>query len=90
MSCAVSEKKVSKVHVISFSKGIWKTLALAHEGLKEVRHNNLTLLRHQYEMFTMEHNASIQFIIAKLQTLLNNLWSLKTTLSNYDINDKVL
>jgi len=40
--CAISKEKVSKVQVISFSKGMWETLVMAHEGLKEVRHNNLT------------------------------------------------
>nr|XP_007133166.1 hypothetical protein PHAVU_011G157200g [Phaseolus vulgaris]ESW05160.1 hypothetical protein PHAVU_011G157200g [Phaseolus vulgaris] len=40
-------------------------------------------------MFRMEENESIQLMIARLQTIINNFKSLGTIISQYDINEKV-
>jgi len=44
----------------------------------------------QYEIFTLKDNESIQSLITKLQTILNNLRSLGIVISQYDINEKIL
>jgi len=57
---------------------------------KEIRRSKLIILRHQYENFTMKENESIQSMIPRLQTLLNNLRSFRTVYCNDDVNDKIL
>jgi len=53
---ALSEEEISHVHIISYVVEMRDTLtlALAHEGSKEYKHNKLSLQRHQCKMFTME------------------------------------
>jgi len=48
------------------------------------------MLKHQYEMFTIEDHESIQSMVSRLQVILNNLRSVGSTVSQYEINDKIL
>ena len=41
-------------------------------------------------MFSMKNNERIQFMIVRLQTILNSLRSLRVTINHYEINHKVL
>lgn len=59
--CTLSKEIISKVHVISLAKEMGNNLALAHEGSNKVRRHKLNLLRHQYEILTMEKNEFVQF-----------------------------
>jgi len=56
---------------------MWDTLALSHQASKGVTRNKLTIFRDRYEFFSIEENKSIQSMIARLQTLLNSLKSLR-------------
>jgi len=55
----LSEEEITKVHTMPSANEIWKTFTLAHRGSKEVKRNKLTLLRRQYEMFSMKNNKTI-------------------------------
>jgi len=88
--CALSEEEMSKVHVVASAKEIWDTLARTYEGSKEVKRNKLTMLKRQYEMFVIEVHESIQSMVYRLQVILNSLRSLGSTVSQYEINDKIL
>jgi len=61
--CASSKEETSKVHAMFSAKEMWDTLHLARDGSKEVRRSELTIIRHQYETFTMEENESIQSMV---------------------------
>jgi len=80
MMCVLSEEKMSKVHAMISAKEMWDTLALSHEGFKEVKRNMLTLFRHQYEMCSTNHKT-IQSMITSLQVILNSLRSLGASVS---------
>ena len=88
--CALSEEEMSKVHAMISAKEMWDTLALTYEGSKEVKRNKLTMLKRQYEMFAIEDHEFIQSIVSRLQVILNSLRSLGSTISQYEINDKIL
>jgi len=90
ITCALSEEEISKVHAIVSAKEMWDTLALTYEGSKEVKRNKLTMLKRQYEMFSIEDHESIQSMVSRLQVILNSLRSLGSTVSQYEINDKIL
>jgi len=87
---ALSEEEMSKVHVMVSAKEMWGTLALTYEGSKEVKRNKLTMLKGQYKMFAIEDPESIQSMVSCLQVILNSLRSLGSTVSQYEINDKIL
>jgi len=57
---------------------------------KRLKRNKLTMLKLQYEMFAIEDHESIQSMISRLQVILNSLRSLGSTVSQYEINDKIL
>jgi len=44
------------------------------------------MLKHQYEMFAIKDHESIQYIVSRLQVILNILRSLGSTVSQYEIN----
>jgi len=48
------------------AKDMWETLALLHEGSKEVRRNKFTMMWTQHKTFKMEEGESIQSMIAHL------------------------
>jgi len=48
------------------------------------------MLKCQYEMFAIEDHESIQSMISRLQVILNSLRSLGSTVSQYEINDKII
>jgi len=48
------------------------------------------MLKRQYEMFAIEDHESIQSMVFRLQVILNILKSLGSTVSQYEINDKIL
>jgi len=88
--CALSEEEMSKVHAMVSAMEMWDILALTYEGSKEVKRNKLTMLKRQYEIFAIEDHESIQSMVSRLQVILNNLRSLGSTVSQYEINDKIL
>jgi len=88
--CALSEEEMSKVHTMVSAKEMWDTLALTYEGSKEVKRNKVTMLKRQYEMFAIEDQESIQSMVSRLQVNLNSLRSLGSTISQYEINDKII
>jgi len=60
---------MSKVHAMVSAKEMWDTLALTCKGLKEVKRNNLTMLKRQYEMFAIEDHEFIQSMVSHLQVI---------------------
>jgi len=48
------------------------------------------MLKRQYEMFAIEDHESIQSMVSHLQVILNSLRSLGSTVSQYEINVKIL
>jgi len=48
------------------------------------------MLKHQYEMFAIKDHEFVWFMVSCLQVILNNLRFLGSTVSQYEINDKIL
>jgi len=48
------------------------------------------MLKRQYEMFAIEDHESIQSMVCRWQVILSRLKSLGSTVSQYEINDKIL
>ncbi|ESW23578.1 hypothetical protein PHAVU_004G059100 [Phaseolus vulgaris] len=96
--CSLSKEETSKVHAMANTKDIWETITLSYEGSKEVKQNMLTLLKTQHEMFRIEENESIQLMVIRLQTIINNFRSSGTVITMFleelvdilIIHDKVL
>jgi len=69
---------------------MWDTLVLTYKGSKEVKRNKLIMLKCQYENVCYRRSWIIQSMVSRLQVILNSLRSLGSTVSQYEINDKII
>ncbi|RDX90568.1 hypothetical protein CR513_27553, partial [Mucuna pruriens] len=72
-----NDKKKNKVHSYKSSKEMWDTLALAYEGMLQVKDSKI-------------NHESIDQMFGRFQTIINNLRSLEKTYDNYDHITKIL
>uniref|UniRef100_A0A151UDI8 Retrovirus-related Pol polyprotein from transposon TNT 1-94 n=1 Tax=Cajanus cajan TaxID=3821 RepID=A0A151UDI8_CAJCA len=86
----LTKEEYTKVHNFRSAEQMWDTLAITYEGSLEVKHNKLSLLVHNYELFEMEENESIQTMFGRFQTIPNELSFLGKTYDNFDHIDKLL
>ena len=72
------------------AKDIWDTLQVTHEGTTDVKRSRINTLTHEYELFRMNPNESIQDIQKKFTHIVNHLASLGKIFPNEDLVNKVL
>ena len=72
------------------AKEIWDTLVQTHEGTTEVKRSRLHTLSHEYELFRMPPEETILDLQKRFVHLINNLSALGKTLTNDELNLKVL
>ncbi|KAJ8749454.1 hypothetical protein K2173_025649 [Erythroxylum novogranatense] len=59
LTCALSKSEYDKVHGCDTAKEMWDTLSIAHEGTNQVKKSKISILVHQYELFKMKEEESI-------------------------------
>nr|KYP40628.1 hypothetical protein KK1_038017 [Cajanus cajan] len=67
------------------AKEMWDTLKITHEGTNDVKRSRKNTLIHEYELFRMNQNESIQDM-----HIINHLASLGKVFPNEDLINKVL
>jgi hypothetical protein len=72
------------------AKEIWDTLVETHEGTVEVKRSRLNTLSQEYELFRMQPGESILNMQKRFVHLTNHLKALGKTLTNDELNLKVL
>ncbi|KAK2403685.1 rust resistance kinase Lr10 [Trifolium repens] len=72
------------------TKEIWDTLVETHEGTVEVKRSRLNTLSQEYELFRMQPGESILNMQKRFVHLANHLNALGKTLTNDELNLKVL
>lgn len=72
------------------AKEIWDTLETTHEGTEEVKRSRLNTLSQEYEMLRMQPGERILDMQKRFSHLINHLAALGKTLSNSEINLKIL
>ena len=90
LMCAITKSEYDKVHSCTTAKEMWDTLALAHEGSSQVRESKISILVHQYELFKMEEQESIDQMFGRFQTITNNLRSLGKVYTTQEHVRKIL
>ena len=56
----INISEYDKVHGCETAKEMWDTLAMAHEGTSQVKESKISILVHQYELFKMKEDESIE------------------------------
>ncbi|WJX73142.1 hypothetical protein P8452_56955 [Trifolium repens] len=79
-----------RISTCETAKEIWDTLVETHEGTAEVKRSKLNTLSQEYELFRMQPGESILNMQKRFVHLANHLKSLGKTLTNDELNHKVL
>jgi len=72
------------------AKDMWHTLQVTHEGTTDVKQSRIHTLTHEYELFRMKTNESIQDMQKRFTHIVNHLASLGRIFPNEDLINKVL
>jgi len=74
----------------STAKAMFASLCAKYEGSKKVREAKALMLVHQYELFKMKVDESIEEMYSKFQTLVSGLQILKKSYVSFDHVSKIL
>jgi len=69
---------------------MWDTLQVTHEGTTDVKRSRINTLTHEYELFIMNQNETIQDMKKRFTHIVNHLASLGKIFPNEDLINKVL
>ena len=69
---------------------MWDTLQLTHEYTTDVKRSRVNTITHEYELFRMNPNESIQSMLKRFTHIVNHLASLGKIFPNEDLVNKVL
>ena len=69
---------------------MWDRLQVTHEGTIDVKRSRINILTHEYELFRMNQNETIQDMQKRFTHIVNHLASLGKIFSNEDIIKKDL
>ena len=90
LQSALSMDEFFRVSACTTAKEIWDTLVETHEGTTEVKRSRLNTLSQEYELFRMQPGESILDLQKRFVHLTNHLRALGKTLTNDELNLKVL
>jgi len=92
-SIITSALRIDEYFIVSncqSAKEMWDTLEVKNEGMSDVMRSRINTLTHEYELFRMNQNESIQDIQKRFTHIINHLALLGKTVSNGDLINKVL
>jgi len=72
------------------AKDMWDTLQVTHEGTTDVKRSRINTLTHEYELFRMNPNETIQDMQKRFTHIINHLAYLGKAFPNEDLTNKVL
>jgi len=72
------------------AKEMWDTLQVTHEDTTDVMRSRINTLTHEYELFRMNQNKTIQDMQKRFTHIVNHLASLGKIFPNEDLINKVL
>ena len=87
---ALPHKEYLKMSDKSTAKAMFTSLCSNYEGNKKVREAKATMLVHQYELFRMKEDESIETMYSRFQTLVSGLQILKKSYVASDHVNKIL
>ncbi|KAK2382430.1 rust resistance kinase Lr10 [Trifolium repens] len=90
LQSALSMDEFFRISTCETAKEIWDKLVETHEGTAEVKRSRLNTLSQEYKLFTMQPGESILNLQKRFVHLTNHLKALGKTLTNDELNLKVL
>ena len=87
---ALPHKEYLKMCDKSTAKAMFTSLCSKYEGNKKVREAKATMFVHQYDLFRMKEDESIETMYSRIQTLVSGLQILKKSYVASDHVNKIL
>ena len=87
---AIPRAKYMKMSDKSTAKAMFASLCANYEGSKKVREAKALMLVHQYELFKIKDDESIEEMYSRFHTLISRLQTLKKSSVAYDHVSKIL
>ncbi|GAV69122.1 UBN2 domain-containing protein, partial [Cephalotus follicularis] len=72
------------------AKQMWDRLEVTYEGTNQVKDAKISMLVHDYELFSMNEDEDIKSMFTRFTNIINALQSLDKTYSNSELVRKVL
>ncbi|GAV57036.1 UBN2 domain-containing protein, partial [Cephalotus follicularis] len=72
------------------AKEMWDRLEVTYEGTNQVKDAKISMLVHDYELFSMNENEDIKSMFTRFTNIINALQSLDKTYSNSELVRKIL
>ncbi|GAV68366.1 zf-CCHC domain-containing protein/DUF4219 domain-containing protein/UBN2 domain-containing protein, partial [Cephalotus follicularis] len=88
--CAINSNDFNKISSCISTKEMWDRLEVTYEGTNQVKEAKISMLVHDYEMFTMNENEDIKSMFSRFTNIINALQALDKTYSNSEMVRKIL
>ncbi|GAV84048.1 UBN2 domain-containing protein, partial [Cephalotus follicularis] len=87
---ATNSNDLNRVSSCISAKEMWDRLEVTYEGTNQVKEAKISMLVHDYEMFTMNENEDIKSMFTRFTNIINALQALDKTYSNSEMVRKIL
>ncbi|GAV56891.1 UBN2 domain-containing protein, partial [Cephalotus follicularis] len=87
--CAINSNDFNRVSSCISTKEMWDRLEVTYE-VTQVKEAKISMLVHDYEMFTMNENEDIKSMFSRFTNIINALQALGKTYSNSEMVRKIL
>ncbi|GAV57659.1 UBN2 domain-containing protein, partial [Cephalotus follicularis] len=88
--CAINCKDFNRVSSCISAKEMWDRLQVTYEGTNQVKEVKISMLVHEYEMFTMNEDEDIKSMFSRFTNITNALQSLDKIYSNSEMIRNIL
>lgn len=87
--CALDPNEFNRVSTCDTAHKIWRMLEVTHEGTNRVKESKINMHVHDYELFKMNANESIQDMYTRFNDIINKLKSLGKSYPEQELVRKV-
>ncbi|GAV70026.1 UBN2 domain-containing protein, partial [Cephalotus follicularis] len=88
--CAINSCEFNRVSSCISAKEMWDRLEVTYEGMNQVKDAKISMLVHDYELFSMNEDEDIKSMFTRFTNIINALQSLDKTYSNNELGRKIL
>ncbi|GAV77149.1 UBN2 domain-containing protein, partial [Cephalotus follicularis] len=84
--CAINSSEFNRFSSCNSAKEMWDRLEVTYDGTNQVKDAKISMLVHDYELFSMNENEDIKSMFTRFTNIINALQSLDKTYSNSELD----
>ncbi|GAV80779.1 UBN2 domain-containing protein, partial [Cephalotus follicularis] len=88
--CTINSSEFNRVSSCNSAKEMWDRLEVTYEGMNQVKDDKISMLVHDYELFSMKEDEDIKSMFTRFTNIINTLQSLDKTYSNSELVRKII